>query len=36
MEQQKALSQQTYTHLLVQAQALSRMTASRRRACMKN
>ena len=36
MEQQKALSQQTYTHLLVQAHARSRMTASQRRACMKN
>ena len=30
MEQQKALSQQTYTHLLVQAHARSRMTASRK------
>ena len=36
MEQQKALIQQTYTHLLVQAHASSRMTDARRHACMKN
>ena len=36
MEQEKAFIEQTYTHLLVQAHACSRMTASRRPACMKN
>ena len=36
MEQQKALGQQTYTHLLVQAHARSRMTSARRHACMNN
>ena len=30
------LQQQTYTHLLVQAHARSRMTSARRHACMKN
>ena len=32
----KAFIQQTYTHLLVQAHACSRMTSARRHACMKN
>ena len=30
------LTKQTYTHLLVQAHARSRMTSARRHACMKN
>ena len=36
MEQKKALIQKTYTHLLVQAHARSRMTSARRHACMKD
>ena len=36
MEQEKTFIEQTYTHLLGQAHAPSHMTASRRRACMKN
>ena len=36
MEQEKAFIEQTYTHLLVQAHARSRMTSARRHACMKN
>ena len=35
MEQEKAFIEQTYTHLLVQAHARSRMTSARRHACMK-
>ena len=34
MEQETAYIQQTYTHLLVQAHARSRMTSARRHACM--
>ena len=36
MEQEKTFIEQTYTHLLVQAHARSRMTSARRHACMKN
>ena len=36
MEQEKAFIEQTYTHLLVQAPARSRMTSAQRHACMKN
>ena len=36
MEQEKAFIEQTYTHLLVQAHARSRMMSARRHACMKN
>ena len=36
MEQETAYIQQTYTHLLVQANTRSRMTSARRHACMKN
>ena len=34
MEQEKKFIEQTYTHLLVQAHARSRMTSARRHACM--
>ena len=36
MKQETAYIQQTYTHLLVQAHARSRMTSARRHACMNN
>ena len=36
MEQEEAFIEQTYTHLLVQAHARSRMTSARRHACMQN
>ena len=36
MEQEKTFIEQTYTHLLVQAHARSRMTSARRHACMNN
>ena len=36
MEQEIAFIEQTYTHLLVQAHARSRMTSARRHACMQN
>ena len=36
MEQQTALIQQTYKHLLVQAHTRLHMTSARKHACMKN
>ena len=36
MEQETAFTQQTHTHLLVQAHTRSRLTSARRHACMKN
>ena len=36
MEQETAFIQHTYTHLLVQVHARSRMTSARKHDCMKN